>query len=193
MKIVKWTFLSVLLLILTVGCSKAEEPTKEKVTADVKDEEQQENEQKEDEEVESEETKEEPVEAEVYEPEETFEEIAFQNVDWFFGSPDRQPKGGIWLFTAEKHAGELDDTFEWEKEDVLLIQVNDPAYINHEMTIKGLQIVDEKTVKIVAALKEKSSEGDKAPRRYVKVEKDALAGKGFLLEDALTGETIKLN
>ncbi|MED3575621.1 hypothetical protein [Cytobacillus praedii] len=61
------------------------------------------------------------------------------------------------------------------------------------MTIKGLQIIDEKTVKIVVSLDSKEAEGDTVPRRYVTVEKDTLIGKGFLLEDEKTGEAIKLN
>lgn len=193
MKFAKLIFFSLLVLVITAGCSKEKEETKKEVIAESKEnggEKEQNNEKQAEAENKETESKE---EAEVYVAEETFEEIAFQNVNWFFGSPERQPKGGIWVFTEEKHAGELDETFEWEKEDVLLVQVNDPAYINHEMTIKGLQIIDEKTVKIVVSLDSKEAEGDTVPRRYVTVEKDTLIGKGFLLEDEKTGEAIKLN
>lgn len=191
MKVLKWLFISILVLFLAAACSKDKKETTKEVTAETK-ENKSEKEQKIEEQKEAEET-EAKEESGVYAAEETFEEIAFQNVNWFFGSPERQPKGGIWVFNAEKHAGELAETFEWEKEDVLLVQVNDPAYINHEMTIKRLQLIDDKTIKIVVSLVEEETEGDKVPRRYVTVEKDALTGKNFLLENEKTGEAIKLN
>lgn len=192
MKLLKWIFISMLVLFLTAACSKDKESTTMEVTSEVKDDENG-KEQKKERQEEIEEETEAKEEAEVYVVEETFEEIAFQNVNWFYGSPKRQPKGGIWVFTAEKHPSEIDGTFDWEKEDVLLVQVNDPAYINHGMTIKALQMIDDKTVKIVVSLEAEETEGDKVPRRYVTVEKDALTGKNFLLEDEKTGEAIKLN
>jgi len=193
LKLVKWIFLSILILILAAGCTQKKEASKEEETVKAVEKEEESEQTKGTEEVDATNT-EEAVEAEeVYEAEETFEEIAFQNVNWFWGSPERQPKGGIWLFTADKHAGELDETFEWEKEDVLLVQVNNPTYVNHEMIIKGLQIIDEKTVKIVVSLEAKETDDDKVPRRDVTVEKGALSGKSFLLADEKTGEAIKLN
>lgn len=191
MKVLKWILISTLILFLAAACSKDKKETTKEVTAEMKENES-EKEQKKEEQKEAEETEANEGSG-IYAAEETFEEIAFQNVNWFYGSPERQPKGGIWLFNAEKHAGELAETFEWEKEDVLLVQVNDPAYINHEMTIKRLQLIDDKTIKIVVSLVEEETEGDKVPRRYVTVEKDALTGKNFLLENEKTGEAIKLN
>jgi hypothetical protein len=193
MKLTKPIFLSLLVLVIAAGCSKEKEVTTKEVTAETQEDDNEKEQKKEKQEDAEEKETEAKEEAEVYVAEETFEEIAFQNVNWFFGSPERQPKGGIWVFTEEKHAGELDNTFEWEKEDVLLVQINDPAYINHEITIKGLQVIDDKTVKIVVSLDAQETEGDKVPRRYVTVEKDALTGKSFLLEDEKTGEAIKLN
>ncbi|WP_102275422.1 hypothetical protein [Cytobacillus massiliigabonensis] len=194
MKLMKWIFISTLVLFLAAACSKDKEESTKEVTAEAKEDESEKEQKKEKQQEETEEKAAEAKEdAEVYVAEQTFEEIAFQNVNWFFGSPERQPKGGIWVFTAEKHAGELKETFDWEKEDVLLVQVNDPAYVNHAMTIKGLQIVDDKTVKIVVSLEAEETESDKVPRRYVTVEKNSLTGKNFLLEDEKTGEAIKLN
>ncbi|MBS4189624.1 hypothetical protein KHA94_05285 [Bacillus sp. FJAT-49705] len=189
MKLVKSIGCVLFLLALVAGCSQETKVTKEEVKLGEKDQEDT-NKNKENE---SENKKQEEEKTEAYEPEETFEEIAFQNVDWFFGSPKLQPKGGIWVYNAEKHPGEIEETFEWETEDVLLVQINDPNYKNHKLTIKGLQNVDNETVKIVASFKALENDEGKTPRRYITIEKSSLDGKKFVIEDEKTGEAVKLN
>lgn len=192
MKGIKSVFLILLLLVLAAGCSQEKKETSQEVNAENKDDKQK-KERSEDKKEKSKEEEEEAVEAESYEAEQTYEEIPFQNVNWFYGSPERQEKGGIWVFTGEKHAGEIDDTFTWEEEDVLLVQINDPQYKNHEMDIKGLQIIDDETVKIIVSVNKLEDEGDVVPRRYATIKKGSLEGKKFKLENEDTGEAIKLN
>nr|WP_106781049.1 hypothetical protein [Lysinibacillus timonensis] len=112
-----------------------------------------------------------------------YPEVSFQNINWFFGSPDRQPTGGIWVYTSETIPSGFDNTVDWETEDLLLVQINDPKYVDHDMEYKALQVIDDNVVKIVVSLEADESSTDKEPaRRYASVEKGELVGKKFLVE-----------
>ncbi|OYD07494.1 hypothetical protein [Paludifilum halophilum] len=112
---------------------------------------------------------------------ETFEEIEFQPINWIMGAPDRQPKGGFWVYTKEKHPGNISDSFDWDQNDVLLVQISDKKHYGKKLVPKALQVLDDDVVKVVVKLDEDGSEG-KAPRRYIKVDKGALDGKKFIVE-----------
>lgn len=127
---------------------------------------------------------------EAVETEQVYPEIPFQNINWFFGSPDRQPNGGIWVYTSETIPSGYEDTIDWELNDLLLVQVNDPKYIDHELEIKALQILDDNVVKIVVSIEpDEYSTDKKAARRYASVEKGQLQGKKFLVE-TVEGEKV---
>lgn len=112
-----------------------------------------------------------------------YPEVDFQNINWFFGSPDRQPNGGIWVYTAETIPSGFDDTVDWETKDLLLVQVNDPKYVDHEMEFKALQILEDDVVKIVVSLEpDEFSSNKEVARRYASVEKGQLEGKKFIVE-----------
>lgn len=120
---------------------------------------------------------------EAVETEQVYPEVSFQNINWFFGSPDRQPNGGIWVYTSETIPSGYEDTIDWESNDMLLVQVNDAQYIDHEMEIKALQILDDNVVKIVVTIEPDEYSSNKEPtRRYASVEKGQLEGKKFLVE-----------
>ncbi|MFC4076378.1 hypothetical protein [Salinithrix halophila] len=124
---------------------------------------------------------------------ESYEEIPFQAVNWIGGSPDRQARGGIWVYTKEKHPGNIDDSFDWDNEDVLLVQVSDKEYEGYEMNPKGLQFLDNDVIRVVVQLKKDDlSSKDEAPRRYIKVEKGSLDGKKFIVETE-EGDRLKTN
>lgn len=112
-----------------------------------------------------------------------YPEVDFQNINWFFGSPSRQPNGGIWVYTAETIPSGFDDTVDWETKDLLLVQVNDPKYVDHEMEFKALQILEDDVVKIVVNLEpDEYSSNKEVARRYASVEKGQLEGKKFIVE-----------
>ncbi len=112
-----------------------------------------------------------------------YPEITFQNINWFWGSPDRQPTGGIWVYTSETIPSGYESTVDWETKDLLLVQVNDPKYIDHSMDFKALQKIDDDIVKIVVSLKQDDTKTDKeVARRYASVDKGELEGKKFLVE-----------
>lgn len=100
MKLAKRIFISLFVLVIAAGYSKEKEETKKEVTAESKENGSEKEQKRWKVEAEEEET-ESKEKAEVYAAAETFEEIAFQNVNWFFGSPERQPKGGNWVFIEE--------------------------------------------------------------------------------------------
>lgn len=72
-------------------------------------------------------------------PEKTYKEVDFQNVTWGFGTPDREAKGGVWIYTKEKHPKKFDTTFKWDTNDVLLVQINNPKYKGNRLIPKKLQ------------------------------------------------------
>ncbi|RKJ48560.1 hypothetical protein D7X33_33400, partial [Butyricicoccus sp. 1XD8-22] len=94
-----------------------------------------------------------------------------------------QPNGGIWVYTAETIPSGFDDTVDWETKDLLLVQVNDPKYVDHEMEFKALQILEDDVVKIIVSLEpDEYSSNKEVARRYASVEKGQLEGKKFIVE-----------
>ncbi|SOC13350.1 hypothetical protein SAMN05880501_107163 [Ureibacillus xyleni] len=179
----KYVFLYLCLtLLLLVGCSsnekeKQEEKIEQTTTETKKEEAQDGSKNKED--ISYDETK----LVEAVDTAKVYPEITFQNINWFFGSPDRQPYGGIWVYTSETIPSGYDDTIDWEQNDLLLLQVNDAQYVDHELEIKALQILDDNVVKIVVSIEpDEYSTDKKAARRYASVEKGQLGGKKFLVE-----------
>lgn len=173
-----------LLLLVLAGCSssnetKAEEQTEDQteVTTETEENNPEGSSEKEEEEYD---------EADLVEAVETspvYPEVTFQNINWFWGSPDRQPTGGIWVYTSETIPSGYETTVDWETKDLLLVQINDPKYIGHSMEFKALQKVDDDVVKIVVGLKPDDTKTDKeVARRYASVDKGELEGKKFLVE-----------
>ncbi|WP_217587681.1 hypothetical protein [Lentibacillus saliphilus] len=127
-------------------------------------------------------------------PKSASEQVSFTQVTWFFGSPKRQTEPGVWYYTAEDHPANLEDTFDWEEEDVLLWQIGDEKYGGYSADTEKLEIVDENLIKIVVSFDEDGpdeSNPDRMPRNYISVEKGALDGKSFYVE-TVDGEELSL-
>ncbi|PTM57532.1 hypothetical protein [Desmospora activa] len=143
------------------------------------------------EETEEEKKKEDDEYAEAQESNETYEEIKFRPISWIGGAPDRQGKGGIWVYNESKHPGNFPDSFDWSEEDVLLIQINESQYKGKKLNVRGLQKVRDDVVRIVVNLEEDGT-GDDAPRLYLKVDKGALDDMKFVVETE-DGEKVNTN
>ncbi|SOC43114.1 hypothetical protein [Ureibacillus acetophenoni] len=179
-------FYASMLLLVLAGCSssnetKAEDPKEDQTevaTDTEKDDAEGSSEEKEEEEAYDDSDLVEAVETSPVYP-----EVNFQNINWFWGSPDRQSTGGIWVYTSETIPSGYESTVDWETKDLLLVQINDPKYIDHSMEFKALQKIDDDVVKIVVSLKPDDTKTDKeVARRYASVDKDELVGKKFLVE-----------
>jgi hypothetical protein len=118
-------------------------------------------------------------------PQETYQEIKFQPINWINGAPDPQPTPGVWVYTKEKHPGNLEDSFTWDEEDVLLVQIGNPEYEGYEMTPTNLQIIKPDVVRVVVKLeKDEFQTEEKEPARvYMTVKRGSLDGKKFIVVD----------
>ncbi|SFJ73272.1 hypothetical protein [Thermoflavimicrobium dichotomicum] len=56
---------------------------------------------------------------------ETYPEITFETKYFTFDEVPARGSGGIWYYTKEQHAGNLDKQFTWDQNDVILIQASD--------------------------------------------------------------------
>lgn len=184
--LVKWSFrllMGLTVMALLSGCGLllgADKGSDEEKQSDQTEEKKEEEEKKEDDEY-----------AEAQESNETFEEVKFQPINWIGGAPDRQGKGGIWVYNESKHPGDFPDSFNWDEEDVLLIQINDSKYMGKKLNVRGLQKVRDDVVRIVVNLNEDAT-SDNAPRRYLKVEKGTLDDMKFVVETE-DGEKVNTN
>ncbi|SFI94725.1 hypothetical protein [Thermoflavimicrobium dichotomicum] len=124
----------------------------------------------------------------------TYPEIRFKL--HFFDSyvPPRRSTGGIWLYTKEKHAGDIDQEFNWDQTDVLHIQISDSKYNGYSATPLNIQLMDEKTVRVIVKLEKGTDPFQKetdAPRMYIEVEKGKLNEDMKFIVEKDTGETLR--
>ncbi|SFJ10862.1 hypothetical protein [Thermoflavimicrobium dichotomicum] len=109
---------------------------------------------------------------------ETYEEIAYQPINWLMGAPKRQPHGGVWIYTKEKHPGSLENSsLDFNKNDYLLVQISDKKYFGYDMDVTALQIIKPDLIRIVVRLEKDSSSTSSeplAPRRYLEIKKGAI-------------------
>ncbi|SFA95781.1 hypothetical protein SAMN04488072_104145 [Lentibacillus halodurans] len=123
-------------------------------------------------------------------PQSASETVSFEQVTWIGGVPDRRPDPGIWYYTEDDHPEKYASTFDWEKEDVLLWQIGDEKYQGYDPDTRELEIMDDDVIKIVVELEEDDTD-DRAPRNYLKVPKDKLEGKSFIIE-TVDGEQLSV-
>ncbi|MBA4495231.1 hypothetical protein ACFO25_00345 [Paenactinomyces guangxiensis] len=128
----------------------------------------------------------------------TYKEIPFTPINWVMGAPDRQPQGGVWIYTKEEHPGSLDNSsHDWEKKDMLLVQIKEKKYYGYKMEITALQVIKPDVIRIVVKLNKgttsSSTEGE-AARRYAELDKGAIDPKKmkFIVETE-TGERLNQN
>ncbi|MUV37587.1 hypothetical protein JNUCC1_01393 [Lentibacillus sp. JNUCC-1] len=127
-------------------------------------------------------------------PKSASEQVSYTQVTWFGGSPKRQAEPGVWYYTADDHPSNLDDTFEWEDEDILLWQIGDEKYAGYDADTEKLEIAGDDLIKIIVSFDEDGPSDlhpDRMPRNYLKVDKDVLSGKSFLVETT-DGEELSL-
>jgi hypothetical protein len=111
-------------------------------------------------------------------------------------SEDKYPirsKGGIWPNTKENHTGSIDDDFDWNQDEVLYIQLNDPKYKGYETIPVAVEQIGTEVLKISLQLKETDDAGAKTAkpaRVFIKFKKGALYQKRFLIIDE-AGKTLK--
>ncbi len=195
MKLLSSIFYASVLLLVLAGCSSSNETEAQNDPVDQTnvENENKDSKEKDNESASSENEKESYDESDLVEAVETapvYPEISLQNINWFYGSPDRQPNGGIWVYTSETIPSGYENTVDWESKDLLLVQVNDPQYIDHEMKIKALQVIEDDVVKIVVSIEpDKYSTDKEVARRYASVDKGQLEGKKFLVE-TVEGEKV---
>lgn len=197
-KLIKLLIVSVLSILLLAACGSEEEASgdsdKEKNTSSGEKTEQDSKKDTSDNEK-AESTEEEKADEETegaVAPQASSEEISFRQVSWMMGSPDRRPNAGVWYYTANDHPSKYDDTFEWEKEDILLWQISDEKYQGYDPDTELLVKMDNDVIKIVVGLEEDDDPSDEEmPRNFLKVDKGALEGKSFIIE-TVDGEELSL-
>lgn len=111
--------------------------------------------------------------------------VSFTRIWWTFGSPDRKPEAGVWLYTDEEHPSNKADTFDFEENDYLLYQVSDEDLLGHDLRAKRIVLLEDDVVKIVTDIQSEPSDGSdnlEMPRQYLEVEKNVLRGKSFIIE-----------
>lgn len=116
------------------------------------------------------------------EPKSSSETISFEQTNWIGGSPDREADPGVWYYTEDDHPEKYDDTFDWDEEDVLLWQIDDKKYEGASADTQKLEVMDNDVIKVVVELEEGDSDDDRAPRNFLKVPKDKLDGKSYIVE-----------
>lgn len=120
-------------------------------------------------------------------PNEVNAEIAFDVVDYVPSDFKPRPKGGIYVYTKEAHAGAISDyfRFDWDKKDVLYIQLGD-FYKGYKIEPLSLEKKDAKTLRLVLRVlsTDKVGHSDAAPARvFLKVPKGSLSGYSFEVVD----------
>lgn len=115
----------------------------------------------------------------------TFPEITFNRIRWYSREPAPQKTGGVWVYTKDKHPGNMSDSLDFEKNDVVLVQISDTAYKGYEMEPVGVQVMDNDVIRFVLRpIKPEKDEPDaEAARCWISVEKGKLDGKKFQVVD----------
>lgn len=120
-------------------------------------------------------------------PNEVNAEIAFDVVNYIPSDFTPRPKGGIYVYTKEAHAGAISDYFkyDWDKRDVLYVQLGD-FYKGYKIEPLSLEKKDAKTLRLILRVitTEKVGHSDAAPARvFLKVPKGSLSGYSFEVVD----------
>lgn len=128
-------------------------------------------------------------------PNQVFQEIPFKTVSYIPYNFKPRPKGGIYIYTKEAHAGNIADDFEsyWDKEDMLYVQLGN-QYRGYEIEPMALEKRNNNTVRIVLQLKatEKAGyESEDPARKFLRVPKGSLKGYNFEVVDE-SGNALKL-
>ncbi|MGP4108987.1 hypothetical protein [Virgibacillus sp. L01] len=193
-KLVTLLMMSMLLILLLAACGSDEEASgsndKDKDNSTEQEAEKDNSDKEKDDKAEEEKADEETEGAVA--PQSSSEEISFRQVSWMMGSPDRRPNAGVWYYTANDHPSKYDDTFKWEKEDILLWQISNKEYQGYDADTELLVKMDNDVIKIVVGLEKDDDPSDKKmPRNFLKVDKGALEGKSFIIE-TVDGEELSL-
>jgi len=98
-----------------------------------------------------------------------------------------RPKGGIYVYTKEAHAGAISDyfKFDWDEKDILYIQLSD-QYKGYDLEPMALEKKNAKTIRVVLKVKATDDVGkpDEDPARvFIKVPKGSLQGYSFEVVD----------
>jgi hypothetical protein len=122
---------------------------------------------------------------------ETYEEIPFTLINWKEGEPERQPHGGVWVYTKEKHPAMFEDTLDWNNKDMLLVQIKDESYMGKGLKIKALQKIRPKVTRILVEFDEEGGKAGKAPRRYAEIPKGSIGPQNQFVIQTVDGKTIQ--
>lgn len=115
----------------------------------------------------------------------TYPEIPFTLINWMNGVPDRQPQGGVWIYTKEQHPAMFEETLDWDTNDMLLVQLKDPKFIGKSMDITALQVIKPDLIRILVKFEDDGVDGE-AARRYAEIKKGAIDPQKakFIIETA---------
>lgn len=65
----------------------------------------------------------------------------------------RHQTGGVWYHTKEEHAGTIDGDFNWDKVDVLEIQLSEKSYYGYKIVPVSFELLENNAAKITVQLK----------------------------------------
>ena len=122
---------------------------------------------------------------------ETYEEISFTLINWKEGAPERQPQGGVWVYTKEKHPAMFQETIDWNSKDMLLVQIEDKKYLGKGLKIKALQIIQPGVTRILVEFEGEGGEVGEAPRRYAEIPKGSIDPENKFIIQTVDGQTIQ--
>lgn len=122
-------------------------------------------------------------------------EIPFDTVSYIPYDFKPRPKGGIYIYTKEAHAGAISDTFkyDWDEKDILYVQLGE-QYRGYKIEPMALEKKDAKTLRLILKLQATDDVGksDEDPaRKFIKVPKGSLNGYSFEVVD-ISGKQLSL-
>ncbi|GAA0465491.1 MULTISPECIES: hypothetical protein [Alkalibacillus] len=120
-------------------------------------------------------------------PSEIEDTLEFTRVWFTFGSPERQPNAGVWLYTEDDHPSDVTDVFDFDEYDILLYQIGDEEYLGYDLRAQRMVLEDDDVVRVVVGIHDepkdyRDPEDYEMPRQYLQVNKEDLRGKSFIFE-----------
>jgi hypothetical protein len=95
----------------------------------------------------------------------------------YFSLPPR-PSGGVWYYTKEDHAGNLERVAKWDREDMIFVQVPDREYYGYIAKPVSLKKQGKDVVHITLRLeKDDSAKSYLPPRTIISVAKGSIDPK----------------
>lgn len=92
--------------------------------------------------------------------------------------PPRLPNGGAWVYTKESHPNNITREFNWDLNDVIHVQLNDPKYKGYTPEPARIELVGGPSpfLRVIFEMKKYTfySQYNLAPRRYIEVPRGSI-------------------